>query len=202
MSKRVAFYLRVSTAGQTVENQRRDLDKVAQDAGWDVVEIYEDAGISGTKGRDKRPGLARLINDATRHRFDMIASWSGDRLGRSLPDLIGLLSEVKALGIDIYLHKQAIDTSTPFGKLMYHMLGVFGEFEAAMIRDRVNSGIARARAQGTKSGKPHGRPRVSAEKKEKVLAALASGTGIVKTAKDIGVGVGTVQRIKREFVAQ
>jgi len=116
MAKRVGIYIRVSTDGQTTANQRRELEAVATRSGWEVVGIYEDAGISGTKGRDKRPGFDRLLRDATARKIDMVAAWSVDRLGRSLQHLVGLLNELQALGCDLYLHQQAIDTTTPLGR--------------------------------------------------------------------------------------
>src|SRR5215469_8792250 len=96
--KRVGIYIRVSTDGQTTENQRRELEAVAKRSGWEVVGIYEDAGISGAKGRDKRPAFDRLLKDATARKIDMIASWSVDRLSRSMQDLVGFLNELQALG--------------------------------------------------------------------------------------------------------
>src|SRR6516162_7846323 len=131
--KRVGIYLRVSTNGQTTENQRRELEAVAARSGWQVVGIYEDAGISGAKGRDQRPGFDRMLKDATARKINMIAAWSVDRLGRSLQDLVGFLTELQALGCHLYLHQQALDTSAPFGKAMFQMCGLFAEFERGMI---------------------------------------------------------------------
>src|SRR6266478_4978602 len=139
--KRVAIYLRVSTDGQTVENQRRELKAAAKRHGWQVVETFADEGISGAKGRDKRPGLDKLLQGVARKDFDLIAAWSVDRLGRSLQDLIAFLSELKAKNVDLYLHQQALDTSTPAGRALFQMLGVFAEFERAMIVERVNAGL-------------------------------------------------------------
>jgi DNA invertase Pin-like site-specific DNA recombinase len=153
LKKRVGIYLRVSTDGQTTENQRRESEGVAQRSGWEVVGIYEDAGISGSNGRDKRPGFDRLLNDATARKINMIAAWSVDRLGRSLQDLVGFLNELQSLHCNLYLHQQAIDTTTPSGKAMFQMCGVFAEFERAMIVERVNSGLARAKAKGVKPGR-------------------------------------------------
>ncbi|MBV9827381.1 MAG: recombinase family protein, partial [Alphaproteobacteria bacterium] len=136
-AKRVAFYLRVSTSGQTIENQRRELEAVAEHSGWDVVAIYRDEGISGTKGREKRPQFDAMLKDATRRKFDMIAAWSLDRLGRSLQDLVSFLSDLKGSGVDLFLHKQALDTSTAAGKAMFGMVSVFAEFEADIIKERV-----------------------------------------------------------------
>jgi DNA invertase Pin-like site-specific DNA recombinase len=107
MSKRVALYLRVSTDRQTVENQRRELAAVAERPGWDVVATLEDSGISGSQGRDGRKGFDALLKGATRREFDLIAAWSVDRLGRSLADLVGFLSDINSVGCDLYLHQQA-----------------------------------------------------------------------------------------------
>ena len=131
--KRVALYLRVSTTGQTVENQRRELQAVADRHGWQVVAEYADEGISGAKGRDHRPGFDRLHQAMTRREFDQVAAWSVDRLSRSLQDLVSFLGELHAKGIDLYLHQQGLDTATPSGRALFQMLGVFAEFERAMM---------------------------------------------------------------------
>ncbi|MEI9982621.1 MAG: recombinase family protein [Aliidongia sp.] len=195
MAKRVAFYLRVSTTGQDVENQRLALQQVAVASGWVVAAEFCDEGISGAKGRDRRPAFDRMLKDATRRKFDMIAAWSVDRLGRSLQDLVGFLGDIKGAGIDLYLHQQAVDTSTPAGRALFQMMGVFAEFERAMIVERVNAGLDRARARG----KTLGRPRTG--KETEIRASLAAGNGILKTAKLCGVGSSAVQRIKAEMVA-
>lgn len=197
MTKRVAFYLRVSTDGQTTENQRRDLQEVAGRAGWSVVEVIEDAGISGSKGRDKRPGLDQLLRLVTQRKVDMVAAWSVDRLGRSLQDLVGVLNELREAGCDLYLHKQAIDTTTSTGRAMFGMLGVFAEFEREMIRDRVNAGLARAKAQG----KTLGRPKTDSATIERIKSLRAGGMGMVRIAKTIGCGVSVVQRVVAAEVA-
>ena len=138
MPKRVALYVRTSTAnGQTTRNQERELQAVAKRHGWAVATVYRDQGISGAKGRDKRPGLDKLMQAVARREIDMVAAWSVDRLGRSLTDLLGVLQELHAKGVDLYLHQQGLDTSTPSGRAMFQMLGVFAEFERAMIRERV-----------------------------------------------------------------
>lgn len=192
MTRRAALYIRVSTDGQTTENQRRELAHVAEHTGWTITEVYEDAGISGAKGRDKRPAFDKLCKDAARRRFDVVATWSVDRLGRSLQDLVAFLSDIHGFGIELYLHQQGIDTTTPAGKAMFQMLGVFAEFERAMIRGRVHAGLARARA----NGKTLGRPQTEADKEDAIRASLATGMGILKTAKLHGVGTSVVQRIK------
>ena len=126
-------YLRVSTIDQTTANQERELRQVAERMGCEVVKVYKDHGISGAKGRDRRPAFDGMCRDATKRQFDVIMAWSVDRLGRSLQDLVAFLSEIHALRVDLYLHQQGLDTTTPAGKAMFQMLGVFAEFERAMI---------------------------------------------------------------------
>ena len=137
---RVAIYVRVSTAGQTTENQLRELRAVAKREGHNVVAEFTDSGISGAKNRDARPGLNSLLEGVTRREFDKVMAWSVDRLGRSLQDLLTFIAELKAKGVDLYLHQQHLDTSTPSGKAMYQMCGVFAEFEG-MAQDTLHTGI-------------------------------------------------------------
>lgn len=193
---RAALYLRVSTTGQTVDNQRLELTAAAAHRGWVIVAEYVDAGISGAKGRDKRPGLDAVLKDAVRGKFDVVMSWAVDRMGRSLVDLLGTLQELHAARVDLFLHQQAIDTTTPAGRALFQMLGVFAEFERSMIQSRILAGLARAKASPRPGAKPAGRPRVSADVEAAVAARLATGEGIVKVAKALGIGVSTVQRLK------
>jgi DNA invertase Pin-like site-specific DNA recombinase len=165
--KRVGLYLRVSTDEQTVENQRQALTEVMEHRGWRIVAEFVDNGISGAKGRDKRPGYDRLLKAATTRKIDIVAAWSVDRLGRSLQNLVGFLAELNAVGCDLYLEKQAVDTTTPAGRALFQMLGVFAEFERAILQERIHAGIARARKNGTKSGKPIGRARTSRKVEER-----------------------------------
>jgi DNA invertase Pin-like site-specific DNA recombinase len=169
-TKRAALYVRVSTTdrGQTVENQLQPLQEAATRLGWTVVAIYRDEGVSGAYGRARRPGLDALLKGVSRKEFDLVAAWSVCRLGRSLPDLVGILSELRSRHIDLYLHLQALDTSTPSGRALFGMLSVFSEFERAMIRDRVMAGLDRARA----AGKRLGRPRMTPLKISRIRAAL------------------------------
>jgi DNA invertase Pin-like site-specific DNA recombinase len=192
---RVALYLRVSTDGQTTENQRRELLAVAERSGWNVVATFEDAGISGTNGRDKRPGFDKLMKGIARKQFDMVAAWSVDRLGRSLTHLVAFLEELRAKGLNLYLHQQGLDTSTPAGRALFQMMGVFSEFERAMIVERVKAGLARAKAQGRRLG----RREVAADIQERVETALRSGVGINRAAKAAGVGNSVAQRIARRL---
>ena len=159
-TKRAALYVRVSTSdkGQTVENQLQPLQEAATRLGWTVVAVYRDEGVSGAHGRARRPGLDALMKGVSRKEFDLVAAWSVCRLGRSLPDLVGILGELRSRDIDLYLHQQALDTSTPSGCALFGMLGVFSEFERAMIRDRVLAGLDRARAAGKRLGGHGQRP--------------------------------------------
>lgn len=190
--KRVALYVRVSTDGQTTTNQQRELEAVAERHGWTVVEIFRDHGISGKNGREKRPGFDKLLQGVARKDFDIVAAWSVDRLGRSLQHLIGFLEELRAKGVDLYLHQQGLDTSTPAGRALFQVMGVFAEFERAMIVARVQAGLKRARSEG----KQLGRPRVSPQIEQAIRRELGKGRGIHAVAKTVGVGTGTVQRVR------
>lgn len=199
MPKRVAFYVRVSTSdGQTTENQLRQLHEVADRSGWIVTAVFRDDGISGAKGRDRRPGLDAMLKAVTRREVDLVAAWSVDRLGRSLPDLLHLLGELQARGVDLFLHQQAIDTSTPSGRLLFSMLGVFAEFERSMIVSRVRAGLERTKAKGTRLG----RPPMDEAKAEAIRTLLSAGTGIRETARRTGTGASTVQRIRASMTVE
>jgi DNA invertase Pin-like site-specific DNA recombinase len=155
--------------------------------------IYRDEGVSGARGRDKRPGLDALLKGVARREFGLVAAWSVCRLGRSLSDLIGLLGELQARDVDLYLHQQALDTGTPSGRALFGMLGVFSEFERAMIRDRVMAGLDRARA----AGKRLGRPRTSPFKISRIRAALDEGRGVRETARLLKVSPAKVSQVRR-----
>jgi hypothetical protein len=123
--------------------------------------------------------------------FDMVAAWSVDRLGRSLQDLVSFLGELSGKHVDLYLHQQGLDTSTPAGRAMFQMLGVFAEFERAMIRERVNAGLARAKAQGKRLGRPPVTPMIA----DRVKRARDKGLSVRKIAAKFELGLATVQRI-------
>lgn len=196
-AKRAAIYLRVSTDEQTTQNQRLALEAAAERRGWAVARTYEDAGVSGAKGRDQRPGLDAAMKDATRRHFDVLMVWSVDRLGRSTAGVAAALDELQVAGVAIYADKEAMDATTPHGRAMLQMAAVFAELERAMVRERVNAGLARAKAQG----KTLGRPKVAEGTEGAIRARLAAGEGMVKVAKALGVGVSTVQRVRREMDA-
>ena len=192
--KRAALYVRVSTDQQTVENQLLVLNEVAQRSGWTIVHTFSDEGISGAKGRDQRPGFDGLLRSIARREVDIVAAWSVDRLGRSLTDLVAFLSDIQACGTDLYLHQQAIDTSTPAGRMLFQMLGVFSEFERSIMKTRIRAGLDRSRAKGTRFG----RPPIAPMHIEKVKRALAEGHSIRVVAKNTGVSTATVQRVKKQ----
>jgi DNA invertase Pin-like site-specific DNA recombinase len=190
--KKVAIYARVSTDSQTVENQLQELHAVAQRQGWIVTAVFTDEGISGAKGRDQRPGYDALLKGVARRDFEMIAAWSVDRLGRSLPHLIGFLGDIQAKGVDLYLHQQGLDTSTPSGRAMFGMLSVFAEFERAMIRERIMSGLRR-------TSKKSGRKPMPEDRVEAIRRSLADGQGIRATARAHRASTTTVTKLAREI---
>jgi DNA invertase Pin-like site-specific DNA recombinase len=193
MTKRAALYLRVSTDKQTVQNQREALTAIAIQRGWQIVTEYNDTGISGAKGRDDRPGLDKGLKHATRARYDVLMVWAIDRLGRSLQDLLATMQTLEAAKVDLFIDRQALDTTTPTGKLMFQMCGAFAEFERAMIVQRVNAGLARARKAGVRLGRPE-----KADEKQvgRARALLVRGDTIRAVAAACGLSVGKVHALK------
>jgi DNA invertase Pin-like site-specific DNA recombinase len=199
--KCVALYVRVSTDQQTVENQIQELTAIAQRRGWTITQTYRDEGISGAKGRDKRPGLDQMLKDAKRRKFDVAMAFAIDRLGRSLVDLLTTIQELEACGVDLVIAEQAIDTTTPMGRLLFQVTGAFAEFERSMIRQRVQAGIDRARAESPeqrarKNKKAFGRPATPPMVKQKILDAIGSGASLRAIGRQHGVSVGTVRNIR------
>jgi DNA invertase Pin-like site-specific DNA recombinase len=191
--KRAVLYLRVSTVEQTTANQERELREIAGRMGCEITKVYKDHGISGAKGRDKRPQFDALCKAAARREFDVVMAWSVDRLGRSLQDLVAFLGELHAVGIDLFLHQQGLDTTTPAGKAMFGMMGVFAEFERAMIQERVRAGLRRAKDEG----KQLGRPKIDADIEHAILADLRKKgrPGVRVIAAAHGVAINTVMRV-------
>jgi len=184
--------------------QRGELEAWSERAGHTVVKVFEDQGISGAKGRDKRPAFDALLNAAVRREIDMIAVWSSDRLGRSLSHLVEVLQIIRDTGTQLYIHTQALDTSTPSGRAMFGMLSVFSEFEREMIRSRVNAGLARHKQAIARDGNfvakivrsRLGRPSVDRAKIEIAREHLRNGASVRETAQIAGLSPSTVQRIK------
>jgi len=185
---RAVIYARVSTGEQTTENQVLELKKDAERNGWDIEAIYEDT-ISGAKA--KRPELDKLLKGVIRKDFDVVMVWDVSRLGRSLKHLVELLEDFNTKGVNLYFHQQGIDTTTPSGKMMFQMCGVFAEFERSILQERVKAGLARARAQGKKLG----RPAVPPIKVHKIKTLRKQGLSYRKIAKRVDLNVKTVHRL-------
>ncbi len=175
--KRLVIYTRVSTGEQTTANQVDELAAWAERSGHTVVKVYEDKGISGSKGRDKRPAFDAMLKGAVRREFDMT-------------------------GIGLYIHTQALDTTTPAGRAMFGMLAVFGEFEREMIVARVNAGLARARQSGTKSGKAIGRPKGADYDVDAIRGALLQGRSVREVVRETGASIGTTAAVRKELVEE
>ena len=184
---RVALYARVSTSDQTAENQLRALREHAERAGWTIIAEYTDHAVSGT--REKRAGLDRLMADARRRRFDLIAVAALDRLGRNLRHLVVLLDELQHLGIGLVSLREALDLTSPIGRAMFALVGVLAEVERAWIVERTHAGLRRARAQGKRLG----RPRVLGDP-ARIRQLLDNGASRRAAARALGVSEGTMRR--------
>ena len=189
--ERVALYARPSSDGQAPEKQLAELQKIADQNGWRVAREFVDQGVSLAKGKDHRPQFDEMCKEVREGHFDLIMTWSVDRLGRSLRHLISFLDELQLKKVDLFLYKQGVNTTMPAGKMLFQMLNVFSDFERTIIQERVNEGLNRAKAKGKKLG----RPRVSAEVENKIRAQRSIGKGIRRIAKELGVGVSTVMRV-------
>ena len=194
--KRTAIYARVSTDGQTTDNQLRELRLVAEQNGWLIVHEFIDQGISGAKGREQRPAFDALWKGAIRREFDVVMVWAVDRLGRSLSHLVNFLSEIHAKKVDLFIHQQGIDTTTPAGKVPFGVMGVFAEFERSMIQERIKAGIKRVRATGQRWGRrtiEETSPAVCT----RILELQQQGLGMAAFGKRVGVSSRTVWRFLR-----
>jgi DNA invertase Pin-like site-specific DNA recombinase len=192
---RVVIYSRVSTNRQTTENQTRELREVAKRQGWQIVAELADQGISGSKGRKDRPGFDSLHRMISRREIDLVMTWSIDRLGRSITDLVSLMAELETKNIDFYSHIQAIDSRTPSGKLSFSIFAAIAQFEREIIKDRINAGLERARADGKKLGRP---TNVNDNTRIAVRLMREKGASIHSIAKELRIGVGTTQKILKE----
>jgi len=191
-AKRVGLYLRVSTGSQTVDNQRIELERVAEQRGWHIVGQYVDHGISGFKGRLSRPAFDKLAKDAAQGKLDIVAAWSIDRIGRSLGHLVEFMDELRQQGVGIYLHQQQVDTASAAGRAFLQMAGVFAEFERSIIVERIHAGLSRARAQGKRLGRPSS---LTAKLTERIHELRAKGHGKIRIGRELKIGTGTVQRV-------
>jgi len=195
--KRAALYVRAGADGQTTAHQRRELKAVAARRGWDIVKFYDDSGVCGAKGRERRSGWNNLLEDANSGRFDVVMAWSIDRLGRSLGDLVNGLQNLHNARVDLFLREPRLDTTTAAGRAMFEMCRVFAEFERSMKVVRVTDGMVLAKTNGTRSGKPIGRPRISSDVEQRIRKELSAGYGILKVAAMVGVSSSPVQRVKK-----
>jgi DNA invertase Pin-like site-specific DNA recombinase len=190
---RVAIYARVSTKDQHCANQIDVLTQWCERQGHRITKVYTDAGISGTKRRDKRPGLDAALKDAARAEYDLLAAFAVDRLGRSTIDLLQTLETLHEAHVDLFLHAQAIDTRSSTGKALFTMLSLFGELERAMLIERVNAGLARARSQGVRLG----RPRIDVKITDRIRLLAIDGWANAKIARETGASRATVLRTLR-----
>ena len=182
---RAAIYARVSTLDQHVENQLEELRRYADARGWTATEFI-DHGISGAK--ERRPALDEMLKAAKRRKFDVVVCWRLDRLGRNLKHLVTLLEELQVLGVSFVSLNEGIDLGTPAGRLQLHILAALSEFERARIQERVKAGLARARAQGVRLGRP--RVRIAGH----TLAAV-EGLTVNEAAQRLGVSRSTAHRM-------
>jgi DNA invertase Pin-like site-specific DNA recombinase len=189
LSKRIAIYARVSTASQTTINQLLDLRQTAQRMGYTIVAEFVDNGISGAKSRCDRPALDQMLKQATQRRFDMILCWDISRLGRSLQNLVEILTELQSLKIDLFFQQQGLDTSTSSGRMMFSVFGALAEYERELIRERVIAGQQRAKAQGIKLGRPS---KMNDGLRTAIKLLREKGVGIKQIAAQCQVGIGSV----------
>lgn len=186
---RTAIYARVSTSdkGQDVTMQTRELREYCQQRGWDIAGAYVDVGVSGSK--DSRPQLNQLMLDAAKRKFDAVVVWRFDRFARSVSHLLRALETFRSLGIEFVSYNEAIDTSTPVGKMTFTVLAAVAELERSLIVERVRAGVRNARAKGKRLG----RPKVILDVR-KIARLRAQGLGWKRIARQLGCGVGTVLR--------
>ena len=193
--KRVAIYARVSTDKQQTSNQVLVLKEIAERSGYNIIQIYEDKGISGSKGREDRPSLNQMMKDATHRKFDMVMCWSIDRLGRSISHLIEIMNELNGLKIDMFFSQQSIDTTQSSGRMLFSIMGAIGEFEKSLIKERVLAGLDRARKNGTKLGRPSN---MTDGLKSAILILKDKGLGVRETCRKLGIGCATYYKVVAE----
>jgi DNA invertase Pin-like site-specific DNA recombinase len=188
--RRAAIFTRVSTDRQTTQNQLKRLREVAESGGWEVVQVYEEV-VSGAATRGRRPAYDRMLKDATRRRFEVLLAWDVSRLGRSLRELLDCFETLRRTGVDLYLDQQGVDTTTPAGRALFGMAGVFAEFERSMLIERTRAGLDRARAQGKRLGRPSTPDHVTS----RVLELRRAGMGMDRIARELGIGKSVAQRV-------
>lgn len=190
--QKVVIYGRVSTLDQKCENQVRFLEQIIEQNNWELIDTYLDQGISGTKGRTKRPEFDRLCKDMVRRKFNKVLVWDISRLSRSLQHLVEFLNEAIAVNCDMYIHQSGLDTSTPSGRMLFQMVGVFSEFEREMISERVKLGLQRVKSRGKKLGRPK---RINANIQTEVMRLSAEGKSLTDIAKALSISKTSAYRI-------
>lgn len=190
---RAVIYARVSTTHQNVDNQLLELRQTAKRFGWSIVFELVDDGVSGSKSRRDRPAFDRLFQIVQRHECDVVMAWDVSRLGRSIQDLVGFMKEVQSAGVDLYIHQQSINTATPAGRMVFGIFSALGEYERELIRERINAGLNRARAEGKKLGRPSVADTPQVINSVKLLRERQM--PIHQIAKSLKIGVGTVSKI-------
>ena len=185
---RAAIYARVSTnIGQDPHMQMRELREYCQRRGWEIAGEYVDAGVSGAK--QNRPQLDALLVECRKRHVDAVVVYRYDRFARSLRQLVNALEEFRSLGIEFISLHEGVDTSTPNGRLVFGIFASIAEFERELIRERVAAGVANARRQGKRLGRPK---RVF--DRGRALELRLQGLSFPKIAQELGVGLGTVVR--------
>ena len=192
-SIKCAIYLRVSTKSQDTSNQLQPLKEYAQRCGYEVVEVYEDKGVSGVK--NSRPSLDKMVLDARRRKFSMILSWSIDRVGRNMTHLCGFVDEMNQLGVNLYFHQSSIDTTTSVGKMFFHIISSVASFERELIRERVIAGLERARNSGVRLGRP---TQMNEGMKSAIKILKEKGVGVRETCRQLAIGSATYYKVVRE----
>ena len=188
--KRAALYLQMSKNGQTIDNNRLELERVAKARGWKIISVFKDEGVSGAFGRGVRSQYDAMLKKGVQAQHDVVMAWDISRLSRSLSDLVQTLEELHACGIDLYLHQQAVDTTTPAGKAMFQISGVFAEFERGILSERVKAGLNRAKSEGKILGRP-----IKDANVKKILEDRASGKTIRQISADYDLSVGKVHKL-------
>ena len=186
--KTAAIYARVSTDKQKAEMQVVELKNYVKRRGLNLGQTYIDQGYTG--GNMQRPAFGQMMDDAHKRAFDVLIVWKLDRLSRSLKDLITTLETLGSLGVDFISYDNSLDTSTPTGKLVFHVVGSVAEFERDIIRERVRAGLANAK----RNGKRLGRPSILAKVSPKIYILKEKGLSNRAIAIRVGVGEATVRR--------
>jgi DNA invertase Pin-like site-specific DNA recombinase len=189
--KRIAIYTRVSTAGQSVDPQESALREYALKRDWTLVKVYSDKAISGMK--DRRPALDELMQSCRRREIDVVLVWKFDRFGRSLRHLIEALEEFRQLAVQFISVTEAVDTSTPSGRLFFAMVAVFANFERDLIAERVRLGLAEARRQGKRLGRAP-KKKLSPDEVKEIRSARSRGVTLRELSKQFGASMWSVHQ--------